>query len=107
MLRRLALIAALAPAVALAAGPIAVPPPKPQPPAPSAPASPPPSPTGVAPSPPGSPVPADASACRIGCANANYVCHAGDDPSGCDGAWSQCVATCNTPNLDPGVSTAP
>jgi hypothetical protein len=50
---------------------------------------------------------ADPSQCRMSCATANYACHAGDNPDGCDLVWSQCVATCNTPNLDPGITTAP
>jgi hypothetical protein len=51
--------------------------------------------------------PADPAECRIGCAQTNYFCRAGDHPDDCAGAWSQCVATCEQPNLDPGVSTAP
>ncbi len=57
--------------------------------------------------PAGADSPTDPAQCRMSCASANYACHAGDDPDSCDGAWSQCVATCDAPNLDPGVSTAP
>ncbi len=107
MLRRLVLLAALLPAMALAAvpgGPIAVPQ---QPPDKPAPAPKPPALSAAAPATPPWPAPPDASACRIGCAQASYECRAGDHPESCDGTWSQCVATCDNPNLDLGVSTAP
>jgi hypothetical protein len=107
MLRRLILLAALLPAIALAAAPggsITVPPVKPSaaPQTPPAQSSIPSTQTSTAWT-----APPDAAACRMGCANDSYVCRAGDHPESCDGAWSQCVATCNTPNLDAGVSTAP
>jgi pyruvate/2-oxoglutarate dehydrogenase complex dihydrolipoamide acyltransferase (E2) component len=51
--------------------------------------------------------PADPAECRMGCAQAYYFCRAGEQTGDCGSAWSQCVATCNSPNLDPGVSTAP
>jgi hypothetical protein len=43
--------------------------------------------------------PADPSACRMSCAQTYYFCRAGDQPDSCAGAWGQCVATCNSPNL--------
>jgi hypothetical protein len=58
-----------------------------------------------------SPMPAtaspDASSCRMDCANSYYACRVDDQSGSCGGAWSQCVATCNTPNLAPAFSTAP
>jgi hypothetical protein len=109
MLRRLGLLVVLLPAMALAAapgGPIAAPPRPPSAPAPAqAPTSPSLTSTALALSP--WQAPPDASACRMGCAQASYECRAGEHPDDCDGAWSQCVATCDSPSLDPGVSTGP
>jgi len=45
--------------------------------------------------------------CRMGCAQTFYFCHAGEHPDDCAGTWGQCVASCNSPNLAPGYSTAP
>jgi hypothetical protein len=99
MLVRAALILALVPTLALAASGITVPA------APSA------QPTASAATPPVAiaplPLPADPGDCRIGCANDRYMCEASDHPEGCAGTWSQCVATCDAPNLQAGVSTAP
>jgi hypothetical protein len=53
------------------------------------------------------PTPANPADCRMTCAQTRYFCQAGDNTDGCSNAWTQCVATCNSPNLDPGVSTAP
>jgi hypothetical protein len=41
------------------------------------------------------------------CANSYYTCRVDDQTGSCGGGWSQCVATCNTPNLAPAFSTAP
>ena len=49
----------------------------------------------------------DPSQCRMGCAQTYYFCRAGDHTDGCAETWGQCVATCNSPNLAPGYSTAP
>jgi hypothetical protein len=49
----------------------------------------------------------DPSQCRMGCAQTYYFCRAGDRPDGCAETWGQCVATCNSPSLAPGYSTAP
>jgi hypothetical protein len=112
MLRRVLILLALAPVVALADPPsqqLTAPPPKPasqnaqQPTQSPALQSPVPQTT----TPAAWASPPDASECRMACANAAYVCRAGDDPDSCDPSWSMCVATCNNPNLDPGVSTAP
>jgi hypothetical protein len=44
--------------------------------------------------------PQDASSCRMGCAQSYYICRSDDRTGGdCGGPWSQCVATCNNPNL--------
>jgi hypothetical protein len=51
--------------------------------------------------------PADPAQCRMDCAQTFYFCRAGDHPEDCAGSWGQCVATCNSPNLAPGYSTAP
>ncbi|MFI4933439.1 MAG: hypothetical protein ACHP7N_02365 [Caulobacterales bacterium] len=51
--------------------------------------------------------PPDPSECRIACAQSLYVCQGDDAASDCAPTWSRCVATCDLPNLDPGVSTAP
>jgi hypothetical protein len=59
-------------------------------------------------SPPASPSAAnDPSQCRMGCAQTYYFCRAGDHPDSCSETWGQCVATCTSPNLAPGYSTAP
>jgi hypothetical protein len=58
------------------------------------------------PAPPPTPV-TDPADCRMTCAQTRYFCQAGDNADGCTSAWTQCVATCTSPNLDPGVSTAP
>src|SRR5215469_14079155 len=99
MLARLAfLVLLIAPAIALAADAppgggkltvVAQPPPKAAAPA-SAPMSPPP----------------DAASCRMDCAQSLYICRAGEDPDGCGGGWSQCVAACNAPALAPPTSPA-
>jgi hypothetical protein len=44
--------------------------------------------------------------CRMGCAQSFYFCRTGDHPDDCAGNWGQCVASCNSPNLAPGYSTA-
>ena len=49
----------------------------------------------------------DPSECRMSCAQTNYFCRAGDQPDGCSDAWTQCVASCTSPNLTPNFSTAP
>ena len=54
-----------------------------------------------------SPAPPDASSCRMDCAQSYNSCRAGEDPDACGGGWSQCVATCNAPNLAPSTATAP
>ena len=59
----------------------------------------------VAPLPP--PAPVDGSECRMGCAQAYYFCRVDDQSGACAPTWSQCVAACDLPNLDTGVSTAP
>ena len=51
--------------------------------------------------------PTDPSDCRMTCAQTYYDCRAGDHPDECAGTWGQCVATCNSPSLAPGYSTAP
>ena len=64
----------------------------------------------AAPSPPAPPpvsVAGDSSDCRMACAQTYYFCRASDEEQNCSPAWSRCVATCASPNLDPGVSTAP
>jgi hypothetical protein len=60
----------------------------------------------VAPSAPVS-VPTDPAQCRMSCAQTYYFCRAGDHPDDCAGAWGQCVATCNSPNLATDFSTTP
>ena len=50
---------------------------------------------------------ADPGECRMGCAQTYYFCRAGDHVDDCAGAWGQCVAACNSPNLTSGFSTAP
>lgn len=47
------------------------------------------------------PAPTDASSCRMDCAQTYYLCRAGEQPDECGGGWSQCVATCDNPNLAP------
>ena len=49
----------------------------------------------------------DPSECRMGCARTYYFCRAGEHPDDCASGWGQCVATCNSPALAAGVSTAP
>jgi hypothetical protein len=51
--------------------------------------------------------PADPSECRMTCAQTYYFCRAGDQPDECAGTWGECVATCDSPNLARGYSTAP
>jgi len=80
--------AAVQPAVQQASTTPAISPPKITPPAPTA-------------------TPADPSACRMTCAQTYYFCRAGDRPDDCAGTWGQCVATCDSPNLATGYSTAP
>jgi hypothetical protein len=107
MLLRLVLLIALAPAIALAAdtpapsGKITVPPP------PKVAAAPSPAPQPAAlrtPTPPPAQDPAD---CRMSCAQTYYFCRAGERPDDCGGSWSQCAATCNSPNLDTSASATP
>jgi hypothetical protein len=50
---------------------------------------------------------AEPSECRMGCAQTYYFCRAGDHADDCAPTWGQCVASCNSPALSPGVSTAP
>ncbi|HEY2708966.1 MAG TPA: hypothetical protein VGI95_13020 [Caulobacteraceae bacterium] len=50
---------------------------------------------------------ADPSECRMGCAQAYYFCRGADHAEDCAPTWGQCVATCNSPALSPGYSTAP
>ena len=50
---------------------------------------------------------ADPSECRMTCAQTRYVCDAARGDTDCPSAWSRCVATCASPSLDPGNSTAP
>jgi len=49
----------------------------------------------------------DPSQCRMGCAQTYYFCRASDHPDDCSRTWGECVATCTSPNLSPGYSTAP
>jgi len=53
---------------------------------------------------------ADATDCRMACAQASYLCRRQNDPEDCDPAWSRCVAVCALPNLAgygvPGPSAA-
>jgi len=49
----------------------------------------------------------DESACRLTCADHSYVCRATDHPEDCGRVWAECVAMCNSSNLDPGVPTPP
>ena len=79
------------------APPRSAPPPQPAPAAPPAPAPPPLASLAAA--------PADTAQCRIGCAQTEYFCRAGDQPDACAGAWSQCVAACDLPSLAQGVPT--
>lgn len=51
--------------------------------------------------------PADPAECRMGCAQSYYFCASQDHTENCSPSWSQCVATCDSPDLDTGVSTAP
>jgi hypothetical protein len=53
------------------------------------------------------PAPQDAASCRMDCAQSYYLCHAGDQADQCGGPWSQCVATCNSPNLAPPAAASP
>jgi len=53
------------------------------------------------------PEPEDGSACRLTCADHSYVCRATDHPEDCGRVWAECVAMCNSSNLDPGVPTPP
>ncbi|HZZ89696.1 MAG TPA: hypothetical protein VFE13_15320 [Caulobacteraceae bacterium] len=61
---------------------------------------------------PGAPIgaaPADGGACRMDCAQTYYFCRAGDHVDECASEWSQCLSSCNSPNLRfaPGFSTRP
>ncbi len=38
--------------------------------------------------------PSSGGACRLSCANDNYLCRADRDISDCDRAWAQCVIAC-------------
>ena len=61
----------------------------------------------IIPPPPAAKPAAEPAECRMGCAQSFYFCRAGDHPDDCAGTWGQCVASCNSPNLAPGYSTAP
>ena len=61
----------------------------------------------IIPPPPAAAPPMEPSECRMSCAQTFYFCRAGDHPEDCAGTWGQCVASCNSPNLAPGYSTAP
>lgn len=54
------------------------------------------------------PATADASSCRMDCAQSYYLCRS-DDQTGadCGGPWSRCVATCNNPDLAPPTTISP
>ena len=58
-----------------------------------------------APAPP--PVAADPADCRMNCAQTYYFCREGSSLDACGDSWGQCVAACDSPDLNPGVSTAP
>jgi hypothetical protein len=49
----------------------------------------------------------DALECRMSCAQTYYFCRAGDIQDSCAPTWSQCVAACASPALASPVSTAP
>jgi hypothetical protein len=105
MLARLALLLVALPAVALAqtaSAPSSTPAAPPHPAATPAPAPVQPQLASIAPAPP-----ADPAQCRIACAQTNYFCRAGAQPDDCGGAWSQCVSTCDLPDMAPDTSTAP
>ncbi|HWF01000.1 MAG TPA: hypothetical protein VG248_14465 [Caulobacteraceae bacterium] len=53
------------------------------------------------------PASADASSCRMDCAQSYYACRSDQTGGDCGGPWSQCVATCNNPNLAPPTTTSP
>jgi hypothetical protein len=115
MLARLALLLVMLPTLAIAAsadvlpdgGKLVIPPPvKPDPVAnatPAATATPPPT---FAYAPPISPA-ADPSECRMSCAQSLYFCSAGDRADNCSSTWTRCVATCNSPELNPTASATP
>jgi hypothetical protein len=64
-------------------------------------------PVTLAPPAPPAGVAADPSDCRMACAQTYYFCRSNDDEQNCSPSWSRCVAACASPDLDPGVSTAP
>jgi hypothetical protein len=107
MLARLALLLIALPAVALAQNASAPPATATaSPPAATAPVSQTPTPLTAQPQLASAP-PTDPAQCRLACDQTNYFCRSGDQPDDCGGAWSQCVSTCDLPDLNPGVSTAP
>jgi hypothetical protein len=114
MLARLALLFVMLPTIAIAAsadvlpdgGKLVIPPPtKPDPVANATPIAAAPPPTAAY-APPTSPA-ADPSECRMDCAQTLYFCSAGDRADNCSPAWTQCVATCNSPALNHTVSATP
>ena len=114
MLARLALLLVMLPTLAIAAsadvlpdgGKLVIPPPaNPDPVANATPAAATP-PPALAYAPPTSPA-ADPSECRMSCAQSLYFCSAGDRADNCSSTWTRCVATCNSPELNPSGSTAP
>ena len=106
MLRRLVPLIVLAPAIALAAAPI--PPDSPRTPKPAEQESKLAAAQRSTPTPlPPWPQEEDESACRLTCADHGYVCRATDHPEDCGRVWAECVAMCNSSNLDPGVPTPP
>jgi hypothetical protein len=115
MLARFALLFVMLPTLAIAAsadvlpdgGKLVIPPTvKPDPVAGATPAASETPPPTLAYAPPMSPA-ADPSECRMGCAQTLYVCGASDHADNCSPAWTRCVATCNSPELNQTASTAP
>ncbi|MBV9995557.1 MAG: hypothetical protein JO127_10120 [Caulobacteraceae bacterium] len=106
-MRRIFLLFAAVPAVALAAGPTAS---RYQVPAPQAQRDTL-SPALQASAPAAQPVAVRAAAepadCRMSCAQSYYFCRAGDDPDGCAPTWSACVAACASPDLAAAVPGRP
>jgi hypothetical protein len=108
MLARLALLALMLPAIALAAdappdsGKLTVPPPpaRPAPATEAPPAAPPVVAVYVAPR-------VDPSDCRMTCAQTYYFCSAGGEDDGCGQRWSQCVPACSNPAPGPTASAVP
>jgi len=104
MLVRLALLLIAVPAIALAQDAPAPRTTIPAPPPTAAPAAPP-TPTLLA-STAAAPL-ADPAECRAGCAQTNYFCRAGEHPDNCGADWSQCVAACDLPDLNPSAAAGP